>query len=84
MGPSAIAPARRGGGLAGTPLLGSPAVPAEGGPKNFKLRCSWRRRRLSKILAVSLKHGKGRRGGGVGGGGPAGGYPPSSYSVRPF
>ena len=35
-------------------------VPAKGGPK-----FSWHRRRRSKILAVSLKHWKGRRGGGV-------------------
>ena len=47
--------------------LGPPMVPAEGGPKNFKLKSSWHR---SKILAVSLKHWKGRRGGrGVYGGG---------------
>ena len=35
----------------------------------FKLKSSWHRRR-SKILAVSLKHWKGRRGGGVQGGVP--------------
>ena len=53
-------------------------VPAEGGPKFLKLKSSWHRRRRSKILAVSLKHWKGRRGGGGGGsrGGVQGGYPP--------
>ena len=41
--------------------LGSPMVPAEGGPKMiFKLKSCWGR---SKILAVSLQHWKGRRGG---------------------
>ena len=55
-------------------------VPAEGGPNFFKLKSSWRRR---KILAVSLKHWKGRMAGE--GGLVAGGeYPPSSYGVRPF
>ena len=44
--------------------------PAEGGPKNSKRKSSWHRRRRSKILAVSCKHWKGRRGGG------RGGYPP--------
>ena len=48
---------------------GPPMVPAEGGPKNFKLKSSWRQ---SKILAVSLKHWKGRRGAG---GGSRGGSP---------
>ena len=52
------------GGLAGAPP--PPIVPqgaAEGGPKIFNLKSSWRR---SKILAVILKHWKGRRGeGGV-------------------
>ena len=58
-----------GGELAGTPLLlGSPMVPAEGRPKILKLKSSWHRRHRSKILAVSLKHWKGRRGGGGGGG----------------
>ena len=64
-----------GGGWLGHPSsLGPPPpmVPAKGGPKNLKLKSSWRR---SKLLAVSLKHWKGKRGGG---------YPPSSYSVRPF
>ena len=48
-------------------------VPAEGGPKILKLESPWHRRRRSKILAVSLKHWKGRRGGEgvpVGGGTP--------------
>ena len=52
-------------------------VPAEGGPKNCNLKSSWRQRRQerrSKILAVSLKYWKGRRGGGGFRGG--GGYPP--------
>ena len=45
-------------------------VPAEGGPKLLKLKSSWRLRR-SKILAVSLRHWKGRGGlHGGGGGGP--------------
>ena len=35
-------------------------VPTEGGPENFILQSSWHR---SKILAVSRKHWKGRRGG---------------------
>ena len=69
------------GGLAGTPP--PPRVPhmvlAEGGPKLFKLQSSWRRRRCSKVLAVSLKHWQGRKGGG-----PEGGTLPSSYSVQPF
>ena len=57
-------------------------VPAEDGPKIVKLKSSWHR---SKILAVSLKHWKGRMGGGssTGGGGSRGGYPPSSYGVQP-
>ena len=47
-------------------------VPAEGGPRFFKLKSSWGRRCRSKILAVSLKYWKGG-----GGGGPGGrGYPP--------
>ena len=54
-----------GGGLAGAPLLpGSPY-----GPRILKLKFSWHRRRRSKILAVSLKHWKGRRGGEGGPGG---------------
>ena len=61
-----------GGGLGHPSSLGPPMVPAEGEPKTFKLKSSWRR---SKTLAVSLKHWKGRRGGG---------YPRSSYGVRPF
>ena len=56
-------------------------VPAEGKRKILKLKSSWHR---SKILAVSLKHWKGRRGGGglrVGGGGSRGGTspPPTVY-----
>ena len=47
-------------------------VPAEGEPKILKLKSSWHRRPRSQVLAVSLKHWKGRRGGGGGGGG----YPP--------
>ena len=46
-----------------------PMVPAEGGPKTFKLKSSWHRRRRSICLAVSLKHWKGRWWGGGGGGG---------------
>ena len=45
----------------------------------LKLKSSWRRRGRSRILAASLKHWKGRRGGG-----PGGGYTPSSYGVQPF
>ena len=51
-----------GAGLAGTPLLpGPPCGPRrrQGGPKYFKRKPSWRR---NKILAVSLKHWKGKRG----------------------
>ena len=60
-----------GGGVGCDPpsSQGSPMVPAEGGPTMLKLQSSWHRRRRSKILAVSLKHWKGRRGGGVQGGG---------------
>ena len=36
-------------------------VPAESGPKCFKLKSSWHR---NKMLAFSLKHWKGRRGAG--------------------
>ena len=50
---------------------GPPMVPTEGGPKNLKRKSSWHRRCRSKILAVSLKHYKRRRGGGRGG--PRGG-----------
>ena len=65
---------RAGGGfwLGPSSSEGPPVVPAEGGPKIFfKLssKSSWRRRGRSKILAVSLKHWKGRRWGGGGGGG---------------
>ena len=53
--------------MPGTPLLpGSPYGPAEGGRKILKRKSSWHRRRQSKILAVSLKHWKGRKGGGGG------------------
>ena len=62
---------------------GPPMVPAEGGPEILKRKSSWHRRRRSKILAVSLKHWKGRRGGGGGQGG-GGLPPPSSCGVRPF
>ena len=64
------------GGLAGDPpsSQGPPVVPAEGGPNILKPQSSWHRRRRSKILAVSLKHWKGRRGGG--GAGSRGGVPP--------
>ena len=67
-----------GGGLAqglGTrPGHGGGMVSAEGGPKIFKPKSSWHRRRRSKILAVSLKHWKGR--GGVRGFQAGGGVPP--------
>ena len=68
-----------GGGVGWDPpsSQGPPMGPAEGGQTNFKLQSSWHR---SKILAVSLKHWKGRRGGGSRGGGT----PPSSCGVRPF
>ena len=57
-----------GGAWLGPPSSqGSPMVPAEGGPNMLKLQSSWHRRRRSKILALSLKHWKGRRGGGPGG-----------------
>ena len=42
---------------------GPPMAPAEGGPKILRLKSSWHRRRRSKILAVSLKHWKGSKGG---------------------
>ena len=61
------------GGLAETPLL--LRSPPKGGPKMMKRKSSWHRRRRSKILAVSLQHRKGMRGGGV---------TPSSCGVRPF
>ena len=55
-------------------------VPAEGGPNFLKRKSSWHRRCRSKILAVSLKHWKGRREGGEEGIG-GGGYtpPPAVY-----
>ena len=55
---------------------GPPMVP-EGGPRVSKLQSSWHRRRRSKILAVSLKHWKGRGGGGGAGGGTP--PPPTVY-----
>ena len=56
------------GGLAGTPpsSQGPRMVPAEGRPKILKRKSSWHRRRRSKIVPVSLKHWKRRRGGGSG------------------
>ena len=66
------------GGLAGTPLLpGSPFGPPPKAGRNPK--SSWHRRRRSKILAVSLKHWKGRRGGVWGGRGVTP-HPPAVYS----
>ena len=63
--------------MAGTPSsYGPPMVRAEGGPKIFLLKSSWRR---SKIMAVSLKYWPRRREGGLGGGGGG-----SSYGVRPI
>ena len=72
---------RRGGGgwLRPPSSQGPPMVPAKGGPKNLKRKSSSHRRHRSKILAVSLKHWKGRRGGGIRG---SSNLP--SYSVRPF
>ena len=67
-----------GGERGGGSFLGPAMVPAEGGPNILKLKSSWHRSRRSKILAVSLKHWKGR--GGPGRPPP----PPSSYGVRPF
>ena len=59
----------RGGGFGWDPpsSQGPPVVPAEGaegGPKKIflKRKSSWHRRRRTKILAVSLKHWKGRCG----------------------
>ena len=63
--------------------------PPKAGRKFLKRKSSWHRRRRSKILAVSLKHWKGRMGGGgrrgfkgreVGGGGQ-GRYPPPPPTV---
>ena len=45
---------------------GPPMVPTEGGPKIWKLKSSWHRRRRSNILAVSLEDWNGRKGGGQG------------------
>ena len=81
LGQSRSAPSRRGGGSEKGGLAGTPPpprvprmVPAEGGPKSFQVKSSWHQRRRSKILAASLKHWKGRRGGesrqGGGGGAP--------------
>ena len=61
-----------GGGWLGPP---PPRVPLRSPLKAaeiFTLKSSWHRRRRSKILAVSVKHRKGRRGGGRGGGGGGG------------
>ena len=64
---------RKGGGVGRTPPP-PPMVPAKGGPKILMLKSSWHRRRRSQLLAVSLKHWKGRKRG-EGGGGPGGGLP---------
>ena len=69
---------RVGGWRVGPFSQGPPVVPAEGGPNILKLKSSWHRRLRSKILAVSLKHWKGRRGGGPGG------VPSSSCGARPL
>ena len=76
--------------MAGTPpsSQGPPVVPTEGRPKILKLQSSWHRRRRSKMLAVSLKHRKGRRGYGRSntydwGGGTCSRARPSSHSVPP-
>ena len=68
------------GGGAG--CLGPPLLPGSlPGPKIFKRKSSWHRRRRRKILAVSLKHWKGRTGGGEGGQG-GGVKPPSTVHGR--
>ena len=59
--------------------LGPLMAPAKGGPK--KLQSSWRRRGQSKILAVSLKDWKGKRGGGGRGGVQGGGGNPPCPTV---
>ena len=68
-----------GGGVAGTPP--PPYSPRRRWAENFE--SSWHRRRRSKILAVSLKHWKGRRGGGEGGvyGGTPPHTPPPPHSL---
>ena len=73
-GDGGFGPRGGGGGLAGTPLLpGSSYGPRRRRPKICKPKSSWHRRRRSKILDVSLKHWKGRRG--RGGGSRGGGSP---------
>ena len=68
-----------GGGWDPPYSLGPPMVPTEGGPRVLKRKSSWHRRRRSKILAVSLKHWKGRKGGGGGGPGWDTPRPPAVY-----
>ena len=64
-----------GGGWLGHPSsLAPPMVPAEGGPKIFKLKSSWGR---SKNFGCQPLTVEGEEAGGSGGGG---GY----YGVRPF
>ena len=63
-----------GGGWAPPPPRVALWPPPKAGQTFLKLQSSWHRRRRSKILAVSLKHWKGRKGGG--GGGSRGGVPP--------
>ena len=62
-----------GGGVRQDPSSsqGPPMVPAECGPKIMNFESSGHLRRRRKILAVSLKHWKGRREGGSRGGGGA-------------
>ena len=79
--PPPIGCIRRWGGLKGgwlgpTSSYGPPMVPAESRREIFKLKSSWRRKRQSNILAVSIKHWK-EGGGGLGGGTPP---PPTVYS----
>ena len=70
----------RGGGFGWDPP--PPRVPLwsppKAGRKILKLTSSWHRRHRSRILAVSLKHWKGRKGGGVWGGGLTP-HPPAVY-----
>ena len=51
-----------GGWLGPSSSQGPPMVPAEGRLNFLKLKSSWHRRRQGKILAVILKHWKGRKG----------------------
>ena len=52
------------GGLAGTPSSQGPLmVPAEGGPKNFKRKSSWHRRRLSRKFGCQPQTLEGEEGG---------------------